>query len=160
MTKVSRETRRTHIGTLMLCCGLLPLNAQGPETARQQMERLIDGSAYLSVHPTPSGWIIPTDGPGKGAYDIYVAVSGDVAVIGAVVAQKQQMQPMPALYQALLRCNHDFDYVKIGLDADGDAFVRMDIAIRRLDAEGLKNAIGRIRASTDSVFLRIKPYLR
>ena len=135
--------------------------AQQPsESGAAKVQRLIAGSGFTSQHPNGTSWVIPATGPAIGSYKLFVAVSGDIVVIGAVVAQKRQIPQTPAVLQELLKCNHDMDYVKIGLDSDGDAFARIEINSRFLDAEEFRKIMKQVTAATDAVYSRIKPFLR
>jgi hypothetical protein len=115
-----------------------PAAAQG-ESATAKVQQLVQGSGYSNRHPKPTAWILAAKGPAIGNHEVFVAVSGDIVVIGAVAAKKAQMPMTPAFLQTLLRSNHDMDFVKVGLDGDGDAFDP---------------------AATDAVYTRIKPYLK
>ena len=148
------------IATLTVACGLLSLHAQAPGTPIAKVQQIVASSGYNFQHPKPGAWIIPAKGPSKGDYELFVAVSGDIVVIGAVVAQKAQMPATAAFYQTLLRSNHDMDYVKIGLDSDGDAFCRVEINSRILDAVEFQKIIDQVTAATDALYTRIKPYLK
>jgi hypothetical protein len=134
--------------------------AQSPESAEAKVQRLVAGSGFTNQHPNARNWVIPATGPAIGAYKVFVAVAGDIVVIGAVVAHKSQIPLTPAALQELLKCNHDFDYVKIGLDNDGDAFVRIEINSRILDAEEFGKIMKQVTAATDAVYSRIKPFLK
>ena len=134
--------------------------AQPPrESAEAKVQRLIAGSGYSNQHPNAKAWVIPAKGPAIGNYQVFVAVAGDIVVVGAVVAKKSQIPLTPAVLQELLKCNHDLDYVKIGLDTDGDAFVRIEISSRILDAQEFKKIVDQVTAATDAVYTRIKPFL-
>ena len=133
--------------------------AQPRETAEAKVQRLVAGSGYSNQHPNSKAWVIPATGPAIGDYKVFVAVSGDIVVIGAVVAQKRQIPLTPAVLVELLKCNHDVDYAKIGLDSDGDAFVRVEIGSRILDAQEFKKIMEQVTAATDAVYKRIKPFL-
>jgi hypothetical protein len=59
----------------------------------------------------------------------------------------------------LLRLNAEIDYVKVGMDDDGDAFVRIDLNARGLDQQEMKDNIEQLAAAADVVYAAIKPYL-
>jgi hypothetical protein len=103
--------------------------------------------------------VIAAKGPAIGNYDVFVAVSGDIVVIGSVVAKKSQIPLTPVVLKELLRCNHDIDYVKVGLDGDGDAFARIEVRAQTLEAKEFKKDMDQVTAATDAVYSRIKPYL-
>jgi len=48
--------------------------------------------------------------------------------------------------------------VKIGIDNDGDAFVRTDISIRILDKDALKAVIEQVAAAAEETYAAMKPY--
>ena len=131
-----------------------------PQSTESKVDRLVRGSGFTSRHPKAGAWILDAKGQNIGSYELFVAVSGDIVVAGAVVAKKSQLPLNPALFQTMLRSNHDMDFVKIGLDGDGDAFVRIEISGRILDAVEFKKIIDQVVAATDAEYLRIKPYLK
>jgi hypothetical protein len=151
-----RSIRRPIALVLVMWAGAA---AQPRESAEAKVARLVAGSGYANQHPNAKAWVIPAKGPAIGDYRVFVAVSGDIVVIGAVVAQKRQIPLTPAVLQELLKCNHDVDYAKIGLDSDGDAFVRIEISSRILDAQEFKKIMDQVTAATDAVYSRIKPFL-
>lgn len=59
----------------------------------------------------------------------------------------------------LLNANYDFDYVKVGIDNDGDLFVRADLP-PDTDAAHFKSIIEQVAAATDVLYGRIQPLLR
>ena len=63
------------------------------------------------------------------------------------------------MLQKLLRLNEDLDRVKIGIDQSGDVFVRIDLSVRTVDAQELKENIKQLAAATDEVFAAIKPFI-
>jgi hypothetical protein len=147
---------RTLILSLSVIAAMAAQSQQSPEA---KVQRLVAGSGYANQHPSAKAWVIPATGPAIGDYKVFVAVSGDIVVIGAAVAQKRQIPLTPAVLQELLKCNHDVDYAKIELDNDGDAFVRVEIGSRILDAQEFKKIMEQVTAATDAVYSRIKPFL-
>jgi hypothetical protein len=136
-----------------------PVAPRSTESSVAKVQRLISGSGYANRHPNATVWVIAATGPSIGKYDVFVAVSGDIVVIGAVVAKKSRIPQTPAVLQELLRCNHDIDYVKVGLDGDGDAFARIEVRAQTLEAKEFKQDMDQVTAATDAVYSRIKPYL-
>ena len=82
-----------------------------------------------------------------------------MAVMFVVVAEKKQLKVTPELMRSLLRMNDDFDRVKIGIDKNGDLFVRVDSSTRVMDVQELKDNIEQVAAATDEVTKAIKPYI-
>ena len=82
-----------------------------------------------------------------------------MAVMFVVVAEKKQLKVTSELMRILLRMNDDFDRVKIGIDKNGDLFVRVDSSTRVMDVQELKDNIEQVAAATDEVTKAIKPYI-
>jgi len=59
-----------------------------------------------------------------------------------------------------LKFNHRVDRVKIGLDDDGDTFVRVDLSLRVLDAQEFKLNVEQVAAGADEVFAGIQTFLK
>jgi hypothetical protein len=82
-----------------------------------------------------------------------------LAVLFALVAEKKDLKLTPEAMAKMLRLNSDLDRVKIGVDDDGDAFVRIDASIRILDTDEFKALIEQTAAAADEVFAALKPFL-
>jgi biopolymer transport protein ExbD len=60
----------------------------------------------------------------------------------------------------VVRMNDQFDYVKVGIDKDGDLFVRTDLMLRNLDGQELKQQLQQVANAADEAYGQIKPMLR
>lgn len=58
---------------------------------------------------------------------LLVGSAGDVVVVGIVIRTKANLKLSPDLAVKLLRLNHELDWVKVGIDHDGDLFVRQEL---------------------------------
>lgn len=56
--------------------------------------------------------------------------------------------------------DHEFDYVKGGLDKDEDLFVRIDSNPRVLDLQEFKAPVEQVARSADDVYKQIRPFLK
>ena len=63
------------------------------------------------------------------------------------------------MMKKLLGLNEQLDRVKIGLDKEGDVFVRIDLSIRILDKQELKENLDQAAAAANDVFAALKPFL-
>jgi hypothetical protein len=59
----------------------------------------------------------------------------------------------------LLRLNDLVDFVKIGIDKDGDLFVRHEIKTRVLNVQEFKEAVENVARVAQRVQGEVKPYL-
>lgn len=132
---------------------------ESPATAA--MTKLLEGTALAHNKIRDTVWTVPFKGEVKKDFNVVVALvsDGSVVVVFAMLAEKPQMKPSPELWQLLLRMNDQFDRVKVGIDGDGDAFVRVDLSLRILDAEELKANLEQVAAATDEVLAAMQPHL-
>ncbi len=52
----------------------------------------------------------------------------------------------------VIKFNHTMDRVKVGLDGDGDLFVRCDSTVRIMDAAEFKLVVEPVAAAADEVY--------
>ena len=62
-------------------------------------------------------------------------------IVGTVVRPKATLDTSAATLLKLMRLSNDLDYVKIGIDNDGDLFVRVELRSRMLDAAEFKKTV-------------------
>jgi len=130
--------------------------AADPNTAK--VAQLLQGSDYEFTKKTASVWVIPKQGKSLGDFKVIGANEGDLLVIFVIIAEKAHMKMSLDLATRMLKMNHEFDQVKIGIDDDGDAFVRADMSIRVLDEEAFKASVEQVAAAADEAYAGIKPY--
>ena len=76
-----------------------------------------------------------------------------------LVVKKAQMNRSDDLMLMLLRQDHTYDFVKVGLDADDDLFVRIDSTPRLLDLQAFKATVEQVAHSADEVYEKVRPFL-
>jgi hypothetical protein len=64
------------------------------------------------------------------------------------------------MMDALLLANHEYDYVKIGLDKDGDMFVRIDTLMHSVNSSDLKATINQVANASEEVFVKVASSIR
>jgi len=122
--------------------------------------KLLSASGYQFKQFNPVVWGIEFTGKNMGGFRVIVTAQEKLVVIFATIAKKDQIPLTPPALQALLHCNHSFDRVKVGLDDDGDAFVRLDVSARVLDDEEFKTNVEQLAAAVDEAYQQIKPFLK
>jgi len=132
-----------------------------PPPGAAAVAKLLEGTGLTHNKVNETVWSIPFDGETRKGFRVVVALSGDgsVVVLYVLLAEKAQMKPSPELWQQLLRANDEFDRVKVGIDNEGDAFVRIDLSLRVLDPQELKTNIEQAAAATDEIFTALQPHL-
>ena len=116
------------------------------------------GYAYTTHNATT--WSIDLNRKNIGKMRVILSSGSDILVTFVIVAKKAGIQKTPQLMDALLTANHDYDYAKIGLDKDGDMFVRVDMPLRVLDATELKNIIDQVANASDELYPKIKAWIK
>jgi hypothetical protein len=90
-----------------------------------------------------------------------LSVTTEKGIVGAfvTVAYKNNMRMTAELIEKLLQINHDLDYIKVGIDEDGDVFGRIDTHLRIMDVEEMNDVIAQVSNTTDTTYVALKPYL-
>jgi hypothetical protein len=133
-----------------------PAPKPDPNTAK--VFRLLDASGYEYTKKSDTVWYIMKHGDHLGDFKVIGANEGDLLVVFVTVAQKAHIQMDMDLASKMLSLNNDLDQVKIGIDNDGDAFVRTDISIRILDKDAFKAVIEQVAAAAEETYAAMKPY--
>ena len=84
----------------------------------------------------------------------------DIVVTFAILAKKATINKTPRFLETVATANHEYDYVKIGLDKDGDLFVRTDLSLRLLDSQEMKNVIDQVANASEEVFIKVAGSVR
>ncbi|HKG22378.1 MAG TPA: YbjN domain-containing protein [Blastocatellia bacterium] len=144
--------------TLLLLCFQVPavaVHAQDKSAAR--VASLLEESGYAYTKAADSVWAVAFEGKSLPKFNVVASTQQDVLVLFTIVAEKKNLRLTPEDMQRLLKLNGDLDRVKIGVDKDGDLFVRIDLSIRVLDTRELKENIEQVAAATDVVFSAMRP---
>jgi len=105
-------------------------------------------------------WVIIHKGKSVPNQQTLVVALSDMLLVGVVVAEKKDIQVTADSMFKLLHLAHDVDYMKVGIDDDGDLFVRSEVRTRALNLSEFKDTVERVFTSADRAYLEIKPYLK
>jgi hypothetical protein len=125
-----------------------------------KMLDLLPKSGYQFKQYSPVVWGIDFEGKAIGTVRVVMVAQENIVVIFAIIAKKDEIPLTAAFLQTMLKCNHKFDRVKVGLDDDGDAFVRTDTSARVLDGEEFKAIVEQVAAAANEAYDLIKPSLK
>jgi Putative bacterial sensory transduction regulator len=141
---------------LMLCFqgSATATHAQNNPPARVAV--LLEGTGYSYTKAADNVWAIAFEGKSLPKFNVVASTQEDVLVLFTIVAEKSNLKLTPDVIQRLLRLNGDLDRVKIGIDKEGDLFVRTDLSIRVLDVREMKENIEQVAAATDVVYAAVK----
>jgi hypothetical protein len=151
----------------LVICGLWfallqPLGAEVTALSAR-LDELVKGSGFKSSKVNDTAYVIDFAGKqlAKIKVVVTVATKGDdgIVVIYANPADKAQLGNSANMMSALLKANNEFDFVKVGVDNDGDAVVRGDIPSSS-DIAYFKRIVEQVAAATDELYGKIKPMLR
>jgi len=123
------------------------------------IDALLQQTGYNYTTHNPTTWSIDLTRKNLGKVKVILSTGSDILVTFVIVAKKAAIQKTPPLMDALLTANHDYDYTKIGLDKDGDMFVRIDMPLRTLDAAELKSVIDQVANASDEVYAKVATWI-
>lgn len=138
------------------------LQAQTSPAAEARVSALLTaGNIKFTKLSSPKNvaWTINRRGTERGEFQVVATVKSDLLIVFVTVEQKARIQRTPELDQKLLNMSHKFDLAKIGIDDDGDVFVRIDNHLRLLDSAALVEVVEQVSRVADIVYLALKPYL-
>jgi hypothetical protein len=156
--------RRGLFGFAFVALWLLFMQAPAlAQTTVAKLQELIKNSGYISTKVGDNVWTIDFTGKQLPRFKVVLSASANdkdgLLVIFANPAEKSRLPTTANFMALLLKANLDFDYVKIGIDGDGDVFVRADIP-DGADNAYFKSIVEQVAAATDQLYGRIKPLLR
>jgi hypothetical protein len=136
-----------------ICLGSHASQAQAPDAAR--VEQLLKSSGFNYTTHSANTWSVEFDRKNLGKFRVIISTGSDIVVTFAILAKKAAINKTPKMMETLLSANHDYDYAKIGLDKDGDLFVRIDSPLRLVDSQELKSIIGQIANASDEIYAKV-----
>ena len=158
MTRISGWRR---VGAVAVLAGTLAVagaaragEAEDAATIKHLLE-----SAHITYKPTKSPTVFTADYTGKtiGSMKVIIAVQGDLVVIFTNPMRKGQFATSQEALYKMARMNHEFDFVKVEIDDDGDFAVRADIDSGATPAQ-FKRICDQVAASTNEAYETMAPY--
>jgi hypothetical protein len=141
-------------------CVLLFLSASvlaSAQVCASKVEGLLEQTGYTIKVLAPCRSWMATDATsipkGDGLSGVMlIGESGDAVVIGTVLRTKARLNLSTDLAIKLLQFNHDLDWVKVGIDHDGDLFVRQELHEANLTELDVQNAFKTVAAAGEKVY--------
>ena len=141
--------------------GSSPSDAQtGAEVAAVKVEQALKATGFTYKKHNAITWSIDLERKNLGKLRVIISNSEDIIVTFATVTEKAKIRKTPQLMEALLSANHEYDYAKIGLDKDGDLFVRIDSPVRVTDSALLKSIIEQVANASGEIFTKNASFLQ
>src|SRR5215467_14404471 len=140
-----------------LCLGVL---TQVGFAQSMSMEAMLNDTGYAYKTHNATTWSIDLNRKHLGKTRVILSTGSDILVTFVIVAKKAAIQKTPQMMDALLTANHDYDYTKVGLDKDGDMFVRIDMPLRTVDGTELKAVIDQVANASDEVYAKVAHWIK
>jgi hypothetical protein len=152
--------KRALLWLLLLAGFALPLQAAkvAPAGATAQLGALVDQSGFRFRKFGDAVWVVYLNGTEDREWRVICAANPDFIVISIVVAEKRTMRLTEDALRQLLRLEHGNDFVKIGLDAQDDLFVRSEVKIQDFNLADFKAIVRQNIKTAEAVQAAIKPY--
>ena len=125
-----------------------------------KIEQMLKATGFTYKTHNPITWSIEFERKTIGKFRVIISNSEDIIVTFTTVTEKAKIRKTPQLMEALLAANHEYDYAKIGLDKDGDLFVRIDSPVRVTDAALLKSIIEQVANASGEIFTKNASFLK
>jgi len=163
--KSSSSLRRLGAMLVVLCFAAAALStpaARGAEDAKSRIDRMFHDAGYTVKRINDSVWTVEFTGNSMAKIKVISGLSdsSDLLVVFAILASHGNYRDNSVDFLTkIARYNHTYDRIKVGIDGDGDLFVRVDLSVRILDARELKLNVDQVRDASDEVYGGIKSYI-
>jgi Putative bacterial sensory transduction regulator len=147
-------------GLAVLVALCLAAAAQVALAQSMGMDAMLKQTGYPYTTHNPTTWSIDLTRKNLGKVKVILSTGSDILVTFVIVAKKAKIQKTPQLMDTLLTANHDYDYTKIGLDKDGDMFVRVDMPLRTVDAAELKSIVDQVANASDEIYAKVATWIK
>jgi Putative bacterial sensory transduction regulator len=158
MGEIMRLNVSRGLAVLVALC--LAAAAQVALAQSMGMDAMLKQTGYPYTTHNPTTWSIDLTRKSLGKVKVILSTGSDILVTFVIVAKKAKIQKTPQLMDTLLTANHDYDYTKIGLDKDGDMFVRVDMPLRTVDAAELKSIVDQVANASDEIYAKVATWIK
>jgi hypothetical protein len=148
--------------SLGLAAPALRAQATDPGVAANaaKLGQLLKQSGYTYKTHSSNTWSIELQRKNMGTVRVITSVGSDLIVTFAMLAKKANIQKTLPFLDTLATANHEYDYAKIGLDKDGDLFVRIDTPSRLIDVKEFKSIVEQVANASDEVYAKVSGSIR
>ena len=100
---------------------------------------------------TPTTWMVRFKADGGDDIPVVLAQADTILVLVAIAATGAETRESVELYRELLKFNLDADYIKAGLDDDGDFQIRSDVKLASLTGPMLKEFLDQLATGVNQL---------
>jgi hypothetical protein len=126
----------------------------------ESMDAMLKQTGYNYTTHNATTWSIDLNRKSLGKMKVILSTGGDILVTFVIVAKKAAIHKTPQMMDALLTANHDYDYTKVGLDKDGDMFVRIDMPLHSVHSAELKSIIDQVANASDEIYAKVATWIK
>ena len=129
------------------------------KASASKIVQMLEESGHTYGKASDNVWSVKFKGNNVEQVSVIVIGHEGMLILVSVLAEKKDFKASPELMMKLLRLNDDYDRLKVGIDDDGDMFVRIDLTLRVTDSQEFKVNVEQISAAADEITAVIKPFL-
>jgi len=120
---------------------------------------LLDRAGISGYRKVDDGvWEIQFKGKNVGEFPVRIALSDDIVLVMAKLADRKRLARPEQLFQKLLELNDKIDTVKFALSSEM-LYVRVELHTRLLDEKELRYILDQTSAAVDESYPQIKQFL-
>ena len=127
------------------------------QQATAAVEQLLSKAGQKYQRLGTGVWAIRKNGPNLRYFQIVLSHRAGTLVTEVTVAKGNSLRVNDAAPE-LLRLANRLEYAKVGLDRDGDVFVRNEARLQSLDVDELTNNLDKIAAAADQIFVEVQKF--
>lgn len=145
--------------TLLTVSALAQEKPKIDKASATKIVQMLEESGHTYGKSADNVWVVKFRG--NTLEDIAVITIGheNMLILVSVIAEKKDFKASPELMMKLLRLNDDYDRLKVGIDKDGDMFVRIDLSLRVTDVQEFKLNVEQVSAAADEIATAIKTFM-
>ena len=156
---------KRRLGLLLLSAMIMPVSIRAGAAARQQknmgatdLVALLEKAGYTYNKVGDGIWEIQFKGKNVPEFPVRIALSDDIVLVMAKVADRKNLVHAEQLFQKLLELNDKMDTIKFALSSDM-LYIRLEVHSRLLDQKELQYALDQTSAAVDESYPQIKQFL-
>jgi hypothetical protein len=143
---------------------LLSLAFSNPAMSQEctsKLQGFMNKTGYKLIVAKPCKVWVATDAlsipRGEGVIGLLVVgQEGEMGVVGTAVQSKAKLKLTSGLLLKLMRLNDELEYVKVGIDDDGDLFVRAELHMASVTAEEFSAAVKKVLEGSTKAYAMLK----
>jgi hypothetical protein len=158
---------KRRLGLFLMSAMIMPVSirAGAGVGARQQktmgatdLVALLEKAGYTYNKVGDGIWEIQFKGKNVPEFPVRIALSDDIVLVMAKLADRKNLVHTDQLFQKLLELNDKMDTIKFALSSDM-LYIRLEVHSRLLDQKELQYALDQTSAAVDESYPQIKQFL-